>query len=1074
MFRPHFLIVPVSLLFFPMLDAAVKGALVLLLAGAVCLALRRDSAATRHMIWATAVLLVLGMPLLSLALPKWRVLPNWGPPPAESAVASRTGPARSTGELPAVETARSPQFAEDDAGEPMRTGRTNAADAPVVEQASRPNETERETQPGLLASIAAQPTAVAAMIWLAGSAVVLLRLLLAAVFLKKSAVRCRVVATPSDRNASRQNDRNEGEETLQAALAAAAARLGVRRPVRLLLDPRQSMPVIWGLVRPRMRLPAEAVNWGREQLQSVLLHELAHLRRHDLVVLALTQIACALNWFNPLVWLAAWRLHVERERACDDLVLSAGVRPSAYAGHVVEVVSRLRPMAWPQSCGLAMARTSSLESRLRAVLSGQINRRGLTRLAVAAVLSLGLVLAIPVAMLHATDPSENTVPTADEKAADEKVAEQKAADPTPPTRLDGANLGPGIEERLQWGEATNGLRAALVRPQALGQPDAGEIFDLRLVVQNVSQTPIRFSTAFLAAESPRLVFRERGVPLSAFTESKPVPAEFALKPREVAVLRLFKERLQGQSITGETRDASLTAEFTVKKAPAGFWTGKLTTAEMAAGFAGYGLMPKHKDARAVFRMWNTNARADGKIPGALIGVLGESVKMFIKYNPTWETTPQLSKMLPRFDAARDWTGREAIDLLDELAAVQATPLSMATDREFERTIQTGTPLPPELAAAPWGETLPNGLRMAWLLEPRGTEHRLNTPLKGRILIHNAGKATVVFRTRMWHQLGHRATDAKGAEIKLESVSWLTRGRFVPFRLGPGEFVELNTPGIGVGRNTNADDWQNVRVGSWIEAKAGDEVTLTTSPLPLFDWNEKPQTDGSNRWWLDFITARLARERPLPADAAERKRLLYHVAMDLFGTPLDAEVTEAFVADRGPDALESLAKRLANRPGVTPYAGSLTSGPTKFRVLPADPDAAKRPRTANNPGRYTLGDNAALVVVRRPVGERIVNEANVEFFSPDPKKPAPGKPHDLKLPDGYDSWAVAWIRGSTVLWLQEKAGFRRFDFSDPANVEEGLATPDAVPTEIREALRGALPEPAKPAPPASSPPASARP
>ena len=54
-----------------------------------------------------------------------------------------------------------------------------------------------------------------------------------------------------------------------------------------------------------------------------------------------------------------------------------------------------------------------------------------------------------------------------------------------------------------------------------------------------------------------------------------------------------------------------------------------------------------------------------------------------------------------------------------------------------------------------------GLRMAWLLEPRAAEHRLNTPLKGRILIHNAGKEPVVFRTRTWHQVGHKATRCEG-------------------------------------------------------------------------------------------------------------------------------------------------------------------------------------------------------------------------------------------------------------------------------------------------------------------------
>jgi hypothetical protein len=163
------------------------------------------------------------------------------------------------------------------------------------------------------------------------------------------------------------------------------------------------MPVVWGLLRVRLRLPAEAVEWSVEQQRSVLLHELAHIRRHDLVILTMTQFACALNWFNPLMWFAAWRLHIERERACDDLVLSAGIRPSTYAEHLVELVSRLRPAAWTRSCGLAMARKSSLEGRLLAVLSEKLNRRGVSRALAAAALILGAAVAIPVAMLRAAD-----------------------------------------------------------------------------------------------------------------------------------------------------------------------------------------------------------------------------------------------------------------------------------------------------------------------------------------------------------------------------------------------------------------------------------------------------------------------------------------------------------------------------------------------------------------------------------------------------------------------------------------------------------------------------------------------
>ena len=383
-------------------------------------------------------------------------------------------------------------------------------------------------------------------------------------------------------------------------------------------------------------------------------------------------------------------------------------------------------------------------------------------------------------------------------------------------------------------------------------------------------------------------------------------------------------------------------------------------------------------------------------------------------------------------------------------------------------------MPVELKNAPWGEARPNGLRVVWLLEPRALKYRIGTPLRSVILFHNAGKSSVVFRALTFNQSGsHKASDANGADINISSVEWTTIPRVIACRLAPGESIEMTAPGIGVGaRNKDDEDWRGIRVGSWIDAKVGDEVTFTPSPVSASGQEQDEPLDEAQlnkplKWWLDFITDRLSLDLPLPADAAERGRILKRATRDLFGNEPTAEEVTAFTIDAAPDALGRLAKRLAQRPGFAPFSGSLTSGTRKFLVLSADPDAATKPRTANNPGRYTLGDHTRLVVTRRPIGERIVNEARIEFYSPDSIKPAPGEPHEIKLPDGYDTWSAAWMRGETVLWVQQKGTVRSYDFTNPAVVKETVIEDptlgDKVPQPILDALRAALDVPVEPKP-----------
>lgn len=1027
-----------------LIDSAVKGAALLTLAGVAVLLLRRDSAATRHLVWLLAIVATLAMPLLSAMLPQWRVLPDWASIPASTAVEASSRPSIVG---PAVGPVELPLNAEpDDVGSRL----ADANDPAVMRPASMLDSPPALAMPDISAAsengnwqwLDALP-----LVWAIVFCVLILRLLTARWMLWSVERQATVLGTSAQPAESVDNP-------IVRAVEAASLELRVTRPITVLIHPRRTIPLVWGIFHCRLLLSAAAQHWSSEQLRSVLLHELAHVKRRDTAAQLLTQVACAVHWFNPLVWLAAWRLGVERERACDDLVLAHGVRPSAYAGHLLEVVSGVTSESWMPLCGVAMARESSLEGRLLAVLSQGRSRRSVSSALAGLALAIAVGVAVPVAMLGAAD---------EEPASPQQQAPQK-----PTTR---AKLAPDMEEKLQWGEPVGGLRAAVVIRHADDKPKPGDSPDLYLAIQNVSKNLVRLSDTDVPPKvSLRVLYlKSDGRTLMGLGAREPLLGDLLLQPHDVALLPMFSASkiLDGQTTgsviaEGALKDShqTLVAELNIEHAPAGAWIGKLRTGETSASVAAGHPQPKTKEAKALFKLWQHHARGNGDIPGGLVSRLGDKVDEFIRNN-TGDAAgdPYAKKMaplVPRFDSTRDWKLEEAVTLLDDIAAVTTVPIDMMLDELAEYTIQTGAPLPPELAGAPRGEAQPNGLRLAWLLEPQAAEHRLGTPLKSRILIHNSGKDTIVFRTRTWHHGVHQASDADGSEIEVEATSWLTRAPLMPFRLAPGEFIELNATGVGVGAMNSSEDWQNTRVGSWIEAKSGDEVTLTTEPVPLAAWNEDPALLGEPRWWLDFITARLHRELPLPAGKDERERLLYRVAMDLFGTPLSAEDIGDFLVDRQPGALDSLAERLARRPGVIPFTGSLQSAPTKFRVLPPDPDAAKRPRTANNPGRYTLSDGAVLVVSRRPDGERIVNEASIQFYSADPTKPAPSEPVEIKLPDGNDTWSAGWLRGGNVLWVSQRGSIHSYDFTDPANVQKAIlqqpADLEKVPKAIRDALR----------------------
>lgn len=186
-------------------------------------------------------------------------------------------------------------------------------------------------------------------------------------------------------------------------------RLGVQTRVQLLAGAPGAMPMTWaGLpgTSAKILLPPEAAQWTPARLEAVLLHELAHVKRRDCLTHALAWLVACFYWPNPLVWVALWRMRLERERACDDLVLTSGQRASDYAEQLLEVALSLRPSLLGTGAAIAMARRSGMEGRVMAVLDQKRSRRALSGPAVAVAAALLAAVAVPVAMVEAQQTRE--------------------------------------------------------------------------------------------------------------------------------------------------------------------------------------------------------------------------------------------------------------------------------------------------------------------------------------------------------------------------------------------------------------------------------------------------------------------------------------------------------------------------------------------------------------------------------------------------------------------------------------------------------------------------------------------
>jgi beta-lactamase regulating signal transducer with metallopeptidase domain len=276
------------------------------------------------------------------------------------------------------------------------TGLTIASTAPLaasVADVSSPMPQMAVATAGGVAPAGFAPVTLVLGLWLLGAVLLLLRRLGSS-----RAARAQIRAALA-----------VDDPQLLACLAERASALGIARPPALRQSAHLSVPVIAGILRPVLLLPADAARWPVSLQRSVFTHELAHVRRRDLAIQLAADLVRALHWPNPLVWIATARLLVERERAADDCVLSGGAKQSDYAAHLLALARAGRDEP-ALTAGAAMVGRSQLSQRLERMLerpaagardagTGFLRRRTALVLALVAAAS-----ALPVACLDGAEP----------------------------------------------------------------------------------------------------------------------------------------------------------------------------------------------------------------------------------------------------------------------------------------------------------------------------------------------------------------------------------------------------------------------------------------------------------------------------------------------------------------------------------------------------------------------------------------------------------------------------------------------------------------------------------------------
>ena len=325
--------------------------------------LRKRSAQARYLCGCAAMLAMLGAPVVT-----WLLLPGAGDPWAGEreavAVVAEAGDASPAG------------FAmEAVAPRPVEAVDVPPAFVPVPERVPAPVDAAEDPPASIISADLLRPWMPwATAAWLLGVCLLSLRPVLGWMHVRRL--------------------QRHGLSPLSASLrqdaAKLAARLGVTRAVQFVQSTLVEVPTVVGSLRPYVLLPASAVSGlSVAQIEMILAHELAHIRRHDYLVNLAQTVIEALLFFHPAMWWVSRQVRRERENCCDDIAVAV----TGNREHYVQALTRIEEQRAASSVAALAATGGSLLERVRRLLGqpgAEFGYRSATAW-LAGLLAIGLV-----------------------------------------------------------------------------------------------------------------------------------------------------------------------------------------------------------------------------------------------------------------------------------------------------------------------------------------------------------------------------------------------------------------------------------------------------------------------------------------------------------------------------------------------------------------------------------------------------------------------------------------------------------------------------------------------------------